>query len=912
MFPFWRRLEWWLRGRRKEDELREELEFHLAEEAEERQAAGQRADEARWAAQRELGNEARLREEARALWTYRPLDELSQDIRFAWRTLLKHRAVSVFATLSLALGIGANTAIYSFMDAILLRSLPVGDPASLVVMTWNSKPIEAGRASSTSVMDSMWGSTYRDATGGVEGRIFPFPAFDLLQQASEPVLSSIFARFPGDKVTVQAQGEAELTAAEYVTGDFFHGIELAVAAGRPLLADDDRAAAPPVAVVGNGFASRRFGAASNAVGQQVQINNVPFTIVGVTPEGFDGIDPGVITSVYLPMQSGRLFDRDANERFADPNYYWAGIMGRLRPGVTRAQAEAVLAGAFAPWVASTATAEVEKANLPVLRLDEGAGGLDTLRRKYSKPLYLLLAMVGLILAIACANTANLLLARATTRQREIAVRLSIGAGRFRLIRQLLTESLVLSTISGLLGIAIAVAGARMLSLLLANSGDGLAINAGLNWRVLAGTVALSTICGLLIGLAPAIQSTHPALVPALKETARLPRYRLRQTLVVGQLAVLMLLLIGAGLFVRTLANLQSIPVGFNSDNLLLFEINAPQAGYPEATASAFYADLRGRLMELPGIRAATLSHSSLMRAGRSHPVYVDGVMAEGTRFMQTGPGFFSTLQIPMLQGREIDERDRAGSLPVAVISAQFARTFMPNQNPIGRTLTVGGPAFARHLEVEVVGVAATTRYGPLKRANPPVIYVPVSQLPIAQVREMVYAVRTDGDPLRHLPAIRQIVQDADARIPVTRVTTQVAEIDQTINQEIVLARLGTAFALLALLIASIGLYGTMSYGVARRTKEIGIRMALGARRGGVVWMVMREVLVLTVIGLAISMPLARGTSKFVDSFLFDVKPHDPIAIGIALATLLAAALLAGYAPARRAARIDPATTLRAE
>lgn len=912
MISLVRRFLWWLQRRRKEAELREELEFHLAEEAEERRAAGLRDTEARWAAHRDLGNEARVREEARALWTWRPLEELLQDVRFACRMLLKHRAVSVFATLSLALGIGANTAIYSFMDVILLRSLPVGDPASLVVMTWNSKPIEFGRASETSVLHSMWGSTYRDSTGGVVARIFPFPAFEHLQQASEPVLSRIFARFTGDKVTVRANGEAELTAAEYVTGDFFHGIELAVAAGRPLLADDDRAAALPVAVIGHGFASRQYGVAANAVGQPIQINNVPFTVVGVTPEGFDGIDPGVITSVYLPMQSGRLFDPEASDRFIGPNYYWAGIMGRLRPGVTRAQAESVLAGAFTPWVASTATNDVERANLPVLRLDEGAGGFDTLRRKYSKPLYLLLAMVGLILAIACANTANLLLARATTRQREIAVRLSIGAGRFRLIRQLLTESLVLSTISGLLGIAIAVAGARMLTLLLANSGDGLAINAGLNWRVLLGTIVLSTICGVLFGMAPAIQSTRPALIPALKETSRLPRYRLRQVLVVGQMAVLMLLLIGAGLFVRTLANLQSIQVGFNTDNLLLFEVNAPQAGYPEATASTFYADLRRRLSEIPGVCAVTLSHSSLLRAGRGHPVYVDGVMAEGTRFMQTGPGFFSTLQIPMLQGREIDERDRAGSLPVAVISDQFARTFMPNQNAIGRKLRVGGPTFALQLDVEVIGVAATTRYGPLKRANPPVIYLPVPQLPIAQVRQMVYALRTDGDPLRHLPAVRRIVQDADARVPVTRITTQAAEIDQTINQEIVLARLATAFAVLALMIASIGLYGTMSYGVARRTREIGIRVALGARRAGVVWMVMREVLILTVIGLAISIPLARGTSKFVDSFLFGMEPNDPIAIGIALSTLLVAALLAGYAPARRAARIDPATALRDE
>ena len=664
-------------------------------------------------------------------------------------------------------------------------------------------------------------------------------------------------------------------------------------------------------MINEGYAARRFGDPASAVGRTIHINNVPFTVVGVTPAGFEGIDPGVSTSVYLPMQSGRLFDpKDTGGRFTDPNYYWAGLMGRLRPGVTRAQAEAALSTPFTQWVATTATNDTERANLPVLRLDEGAGGLDTLRRKYSKPLYVLLAMVGLILAIACANTANLLLARATTRQREIAVRLSIGAGRFRLIRQLLTESLVLSTVSALIGIGIAVAGTRLLSVLLANSGDGFTIDAGLNWRVLALTIGLSVLCGVLFGLAPAIQSTNPALVPALKEAGRLPRYRLRQVLVVGQIALLVLLLVGAGLFVRTLSNLQSIPLGFNRDNLLLFQVNAPQAGYPEAATANFYAELQRRLAQIPGVRAVTLSHASLLRAGRSHPVSVDGKTAEGTRFMQTGPGFFSTMQIPMLQGREIDERDRAGSLPVVVISDQFASTFMPGHNPIGRHITTAGST--GNLELEVVGVAATARYGPLKFTNPPVIYVPYPQLRVQQVREMIYALRTDGDPMRHVTTVRQIVRDADPRIPVTRVTTQAAEIDQSINQEIVLARLCTAFAILALVIASVGLYGTMAYGVARRTKEIGIRMALGARRAAVMWIVMREVLALTVLGLLISIPLARGTSRFIQSFLFDMQPNDPRAIAIAVITLVAASLVAAYGPARRAVQIEPTTALREE
>ena len=906
MMPLLRRFSWWVRQRRKERELREELQFHLEQEARERREAGLAEEEALWAATRDLGNEARLKEDVRSIWTWRPFDELSQDLRFAFRTLFKHRAVAVFSILSLALGIGASTAIYSFMDAILLRSLPVGDPSSLVVMTWHSKPFDF-RKGDAFVLHSIDGSTYRDASGGVEARIFPYAAYEQLQDASEPVLSSIFARFPAGKLTVRIDGGAELSGAEYVTGNFFSGIALSPAVGRLLIADDDRAAAPPAAVISEGYAARRFGDAATAVGRQIQINNLSFTVVGVTPPGFEGLDPGVSTSVYLPMHSIQLFDPGPGSRWIDPNYYWAGIMGRLRDGVTRAQAESALAASFAQWVASTATTE-ERANLPALRLDDGAGGLDTLRRKYSKPLYLLLAMVGLILAIACANTANLLLARATTRQREIAVRLSIGAGRFRLIRQLLTESLVLSVTSGALGVLIAIAGTRVLTLLLANSGDGLTLDAGLNWRVLAVTIALSVLCGFLFGLAPAIQSTRPALVPALKEMSRLPRYRLPQVLVVGQIALLMMLLVGAGLFVRTLSNLQSIALGFNRDNLLLFELNAPQAGYPEASAAAFYDGLRQRVSEIPGVRAVTLSHSSLIRAGRQHPVSIDGVAAEGTRFMQTGPLFFSTMQIPILQGREIDERDRAGTLPVAVVSDQFAKTFLPNQNPLGRKVHVGGSAGP--LDLEVVGVAATARYGPLKYANPPVIYVPYSQLPIKQVRQMTYALRTDGDPLRHASTIRQIVHDADSRIPITRVTTQAAEIDETINQEIVLARLCTAFAILALVIASVGLYGTMAYAVARRTREIGIRMALGARRAGVIWMVLREVLILMLLGLVISIPLVRSASRLITSFLFEMQPNDLRATAVALVTLASAALIASYGPARKASTIDPTTALR--
>jgi predicted permease len=767
-------------------------------------------------------------------------------------------------------------------------------------------------------MHSVDGRFYRDGSGMTAG-IFPFPAFQRLQQVSEPVLSSLFAYHAAGDLNVMVKGAAELATGEYVSGDFFQGLAVSPAAGRLLIGSDDRAGAPPVAVISMGYSQRRFGDPANATGQSILINNVAFTVVGVTPPEFFGVDPAAAPHVYLPMHASLLFDSDAARRFLEPNYYWLQMMGRLRPGISLAQAQAALAAPFAQWVAPTAANDRERANLPVLHLGEGAGGLDTLRRQYSKPLYVLWAMVGLILAIACANTANLLLARASARRREMAVRLSIGAGRFRVVRQLLTESVLLASLSGALGILIAVAGIRVLTRLLANGQEGFTLHAELNWHVLAVTLGLSLLCGLLFGLAPAMQLARPAMMPTLKDTSvterrarvgrGIPRPSATQALVVAQIAISLLLLVAAGLFVRTLANLQSIPLGFNRDHVLLFEVNAPQAGYPEARVPAFYAELRRRLSEIPGVRHATLSHASLIRAGRAHPITVNGVPARGHRVLQTGPGFFTTMQIPMLRGREIEDRDRQGTLPVAVVSDLFARTYFGEENPLGRRIKVGGSS---PLDPEIIGVAATARYGGLKGGIPPVVYLSYAQVPSSQLQQMTFALRTDGDPLRYVSAVRDIVRESDARVPVTNVKTQAADIDQTINQEIVFARLCSAFAILALVIAGVGLYGTMAYTVARRTREIGIRMALGARRSLVIWMVLREVCVLAALGLAISVPIALATSPLIESFLFGTKPDDPRALAFGVAILLCAALVAGYGPARRASRVDPMIALRHE
>ena len=529
----------------------------------------------------------------------------------------------------------------------------------------------------------------------------------------------------------------------------------------------------------------------------------------------------------------------------------------------------------------------------------------------------------MILLIACANTANLLLARSTARRREIAVRLAVGAGRPRIIRQLLTESVVLALVSGALGVFVAFVSIQALSQLLANGQEAngqqaVLIDARLDWRVLSVTLVLSIASGLFFGLAPALQSTKPSFIPALKDTWRahrhrrprlLPRLPAMQSLIVSQLIMSLLLLVAAGLFARTLTNLQSVELGFDPDHLLLFEVNAAQAGRSTPETAAFYADLRRRLSEAPGVRDATLAHASLIAAGRGLPFSVDGVRASAARVLNAGPAYLKTMGIRVLRGRDLDDRDGRGRTPVVVISDLFARTYFPDRDPVGRRLQLGGRSPG---DFEIVGIAGEAHYGNLKRDVPPVIYLPYDQTAFPPLGQMTFVVRTVVDPLQYGPVVRDIVRQADPRVPVMRMRTQTDEIEQTLNQEIIFARLCMAFAVLALVMACIGLYGTMAYGVMRRTPEIGIRIALGARQGTVMWMVLREVCVLAVAGLAISVPIALSASTLVQSFLFEVRPNDPYTLVSAVVVLVLAALLAGCGPARRAARISPAVALRAD
>jgi predicted permease len=839
------------------------------------------------------------------------------DLRYALRTLLANRVFAAMAMLSLALGIGANTAIYSLMDAILVKTLPIQDPGALVVLQWHSKE----RAP---IAHSINGSMWSDPQLGRVSPNLPWNVYEILRK-DNPVLSHVVAYNDAYEVTALIHGQGYSTPALYVSGAFFVALGTPPAAGRLIGIEDDREAAPPVAVVSYRFAERRFGEAARAVGQIAIVNDVPFTVIGVAAPGFHGINPGQERELYLPQQSqiqvNRIYAQDPRAKFADPTFYWVEILGRRKPGVSMAQAQAALTPVFDQFTTSQAKTDADRANLPRLLVKDASRGLDNLQRQYTKPLYFLMTLVALILAIACANLANLLLARAAGRRREMAVRLSLGAARGRIVRQLLTESILLATLGAALGVLFAQWGLRGLLVLMANGRQTFLLDAGLNWRVLALTMGLALLTGVLFGLAPALQSSRLDLVSALKQTrageakrriAASLKISLSQGLVVTQIAVSLLLLVAAGLFARTLSKLNSVQLGFNSEHVLVFAVNARQAGYRDQAIYRFFDSLQGHLSAIPGVRAATASGFPLVaQSMNSSSIRIPGYTGTDTEtaFLNIAPNFFDTMQISMLAGRAIDARDVAGGAKIAVVNEVFVKKFLQGENPIGKHFTRGkGP---NEMQFEIVGVAKNARYHSLKDDLPALAYIPYTHDP-RQMGQLTFELRAAGDPMTLANAAREVVRQADSRIPVTNLRTQEAVIDQTIGQERTFATLCTAFALLAVAIACVGLYGSMAYSVARRTNEIGLRMALGAERRQLIWMVLREVIVMAAFGLAIGVPISLATTKFVKSFLFGMKPNDPLAIAGAATILVLAAIAAGYGPAWRASRVDPWLALRDE
>ena len=845
------------------------------------------------------------------------VERLLQDVRYALRSFGHHKAFTAVVVASLALGIGANTAIYSFMEAIVLRPLPVRDPQSLVVMKWRAK----GYALARSGMSWSTGGSSFDKTTGTVSSIFPYPALAVFQQ-NRDVLSAAFCYFAASRLALTAQGETDAVKGQYVSGGYFDGMGVVPLAGRLVQPEDDTASASAVAVLSARFSRRRFGSPDAAVGQTVRINDTPFSVIGVVPASFFGAEPGAVPDVYIPLHADVILKTGRSSSYLDDHLYWIEVMGRLQPGVSLEQAQMVLAPAFHRYVTGTATTAAQLDDLPALTLQPGATGLDSLRRRYSRPIYILMAMVGLILLVACSNIASLLLSRATARRREIAVRLGIGASRARVVRQLLTESLLLASIGGALGIAVAFWGIGVMTALLANGRENFTLHAELNWTVLGVTGALSLATGVLFGLAPALRATRVDVAPALKEVraSEGPRgtfgQSLGRTLIVLQVALSLVLLVGAALFGRSLAGLRRIEPGFDRDNVLLFTIRPSAVGYEGPGLPRFFEGVREQLSRVPGVTDVSLSTAPLpMGGGTVVPVGIVGARtgdADGggkAVFAMVGPGFFRTMRIA-LAGRDFSDRDAADTPKVVIVNRRLARSF-GLENPIGRTLTLSKESF------EIVGVADDALTFALKGERRGAVYFPYLQAgSYVQVArppgQMTYEIRTAGDPLALATAVRQTVRRADSRLAIYDLGTQSAHIDQEISTEITLARLCTGFAALALLISCVGLYGTVAFNVSRRTNEIGVRMTLGATPGHIVWIVLREILMMSAIGLALGIPLAFAGSSYVRSLLFELGPHDPTAMTIAVAALTICGMLAGLIPARRAAGIDPMTAIRHE
>ena len=903
-----RRLNFLLHRSRYERELEEEMAQHLAMLEQDRSGPA--------AARRRFGNVTTLKEESREMWNFRFLEQTAQDLRYALRAMAAAPLFTVTAALSLALGIGANTAIYSFMNAIMLRSLPVYQADRLAIVSWHS-------AKRSPVVRGINGTGRRYQGKGTTSPNFPYRAWEALRAQTE-VFDTLFAYTYVQNFNAIVNNQADAIGGGFVSGNYFAGLGVPAAAGRLIAPEDDAKGAQPAVVLTYSYWQNRFNADPSAIGRSILLNNQPFTIIGVTTPGFFGVDPQSNPSIFLPIHAIPSISqnpaREERNRFFDDHYYWIEMIGRLRPGVTIEQAQAATRTQFHAFAASTAASPKDAEVLPEVSLEPGGAGLDSLRRQYSQPLYVLMTMVALILAIACANLANLLLARAAARRREIAVRLSLGAGRWRIVRQMLTESILLALTGGVLGLAVAAAGIRLITLLIANGRDNFTLRAELDWPVLSFTFALAVVAGIVFGLAPALQATKLDFTPALKEqrtqgTSSHGRVlRLSHVLIAAQIAVSLLLVVGAALFVRTLVNLHSIDVGFNRENLLLVSVNGQQAGYREAALARFYAGLTESFRQIPGVRSVSATAYPLVaRYVNGLNVVIPGRTPQpgdpSASIMSVDPAFLSTMQIPVLAGRDLAPGDLAAP-QVAVVTPKFASAFFAGQDPIGRQFVLGGGADAPFLQI--VGIARPAHYNSLQeQEEQPVIYVPYTQ-DLSGLNRLFFVLRTAGPPASIVAAVRRTVHDASPSVAINEISTQSERMEQTISQERTFANLGACFAVLALVIACVGLYGAMAYSVARRTGEIGIRMALGAQRPKIIWMVLRQVLALTAAGLTAGLVAARFCSRLVESFLYGLKPNDPLALAGAAAALLLAALAAGYLPAWKASRIDPAVALRNE
>jgi predicted permease len=864
--------------------------------------------------------------------------DLLRDLRFGIRMLAKSKGFTIVAILSLALGIGANTALFSVVYAVLLKTLPVTEPERLVLFEW-----QAGLPFRT---NGMSGNSSVPVPPGRRGlSLFRYEVFEKMRQAqtqaTDSPLSDFFAFAPTRELTAAAGDQAELVNGQAVSGGYYAGLGVQPSLGRAISYEDDKPGSEPVVVLSHQFWQERFGANPAVIGQQLKLNQQSFTIIGVTPPAFTEISqvdyhPAVTVPLFCePLLQG---ERSNLGTVKEPGVWWLNLMGRLKPGATYEQARDSLNGAFQaaalevmpPPRKANQPAQLEPKDYPRLIAESGSRGMLDSRRRYSSTLYGLFTVVGLVLLIACANVANLLLARAALRGAEISVRLSVGAGRWRLIRQLLTESVLLAALGGAVGVLFAFWGKNAL-LALADKDTGIlpnGVDLSLNWRVLLFTLAVSLLTGVLFGLAPAWRATSQDLATALKQSRRTTGAvsRVSKGLIVAQVALSLLLLVGAGLFIRTLYNLQRVNLGFNQENLLLFRLQPQHGGYKDERLVQFYQQLFARLDQLPGVRAATFGKVPLIANENWFndvllPGETEQTAVKHETMMQTvRENYFGTLEIPLLLGRYFTPQDDQRAPQVGIVNQTFARRFFPNEDVLGKRVTPSG----EH-EVEIIGMVADTKYRSQREEITPLLYTPWQQ-EVANIGEMYFTVRTEGEPTALAATVRQVVRELDSNLPVTEVTTQTDRAQATLGQELLSARLLSFFGGLALLLAAIGLSGVLAYSVAQRTNEMGIRMALGARAANVLRLVVWQGMKLVLLGLAVGAVTGYGLKRLLASQyfgedawqrqmveqLYGVNVTDPLTFFAIAGLLSLVALVACWLPARRAAQVDPLEALRYE
>jgi predicted permease len=863
-----------------------------------------------------------------------------RDFRYACRGLLRAPLFTFVAVVSIALGIGANTAIFTLVDQVLLRQLPVRQPEELVLLT-QVGPHHGNNRGGNSTSFPM----YEDFREAFVDRAFA-PALPRVSlpyvalPAGKPLFSGMFSRY-AMSLNVGFGGHTERVTGELVSGTYFPVLGVGAAVGRVITPEDDRVrAGHPVAVLSYDYWRTRFGADTSVIGKTIVVNNYPLTIIGVSQDGFDGVDIGYAPSVRVPMmmkaQMTPQWDDLDNRRSR-----WANVFGRMKPGVTAAGTKAALQPYFrsirsmevqeAPF-RTTSAAQRERFLTGTIDLLPAAQGRSPLRLQLRQPLWLLMGTVVGVLLIACANVAGLLIARATSRQKEFAVRLALGAGRRRIVSQLLAESLLLAGLGGVLGLGLALWTSSFLLAFLPTGETPHVISGSLDWRILAFNFALALATGVLFGLVPALRSTRPSLAPTLKDQVGTvvgggSSVRFRKTLVVGQVMLSVLLLIGAGLFIRSLRNLHLTDLGLRADSLIAFNIDSSIGGYSSARTQQFYQQILDRMKIHAGVSDVAFAAMAVLEGNQwDSTITIEHYEAKPGENMNpycnaVSPGYFRTMGMPLVAGRDFDQRDAVvipppdpkapGASPfrVAIVNESFAKHYYGNASPIGSRIGFGGDP-GTPTPIEIIGVVKDAKYTGVRAEIPRQVFFAYQQMDTAG--SVVVYVRTAQDPAAAFGAVRRTMLEMDANVPVYNLRTLARQIERSLLTERIVATLSSAFGALATLLAVIGLYGLMAYTASRRTREIGLRMALGAVSGDVVWLVMREVIALVGIGVTLGVAAAWGLGRLIGSQLYGVSPNDPMTMSAAACGLTVIALVAGYVPAFRASRVNPVTALRYE